>query len=108
MAISTCNGEQKMGEPVADFETERIARKDNWTPLEALEQCLAEIKSGRLNPRILTVILEHAPNAEHPEMVSPVHFSSEMTSAEFLAMLKIQEIRTLREWLGPLWAPGGQ
>lgn len=91
-------------EPInLDYERRRQAK--DWTPEEALQFALDDIRSGKVSPGCLAVILEHElePGSDDSP-IQPVQYCSTMSSAEFLALVEVGKIQCLQEWLGPLWA----
>lgn len=71
-------------------------KKDNanlWTPEQALEDALSEIKSGKHNPtRVLIITLDDSDNKFEPHF-----YQSGMKATECLALLEVGKIMFLKE-----------
>jgi len=91
------------GSNVAQSDVRRKSK--DWTSIEALEFALEDIKSGKIAPGALTVLIEHQLNpGEVSSPIQPISYSSDMVTSEFLAMLEMHKVLALQEWMGPLWA----
>ena len=92
------------GEPTDLRKEQRRRLNKEWTPQEALEFALDDIKAGRINPGRVVICMEHVIDpADHESNVTPIHYASHMTNGDLIAHLEVQKCMAMQRWLGTLW-----
>lgn len=88
--------------PFGPAKAEATGDSRDWSPLEALEWLVAEIKAGRAQPHALTVEYWRLTDPDDSEGRKTHHFvASNVTAPERIVLLTIALDRAVEDWRDP-------
>jgi hypothetical protein len=76
---------------------ERRPVEKDWSPVELLEELLAEVKAGRIDPACLMVFWTSR-SADKSE--TPHSWSAGVTYAQGIAFCELEKMRLIAKWRG--------